>query len=146
MFATSAGIFAVDSDGLIQLVHGSPIAVDASAIFEGNDDGANNSCVETAFRYLGLDPEPIRQYRQTTLDPASCPIPYDLLDRLLSQFELVKFDGTAAEFIQQHRTGSFYVSVFNDDFSHVFALVDGTANNLTFNALNRKVRAVRKIK
>jgi hypothetical protein len=126
------GVFSVDGNGFLKLSYGPPYRVDTSSTYSGNDDGKAASCVPLAFQHLGLEP------------PAES-LTYSQLDERLSKFERIVPSGTAADFMRDHQSGKFFVSVYNDDSGHAFALLDGEARNLTFKTLHRGVRVAYRI-
>jgi hypothetical protein len=105
MFQTpDGGVFSVDSNGFFRLSYGPPYRVTTST-WTGNDDGQENSCVPIACKHLGLEP------------PTEM-LSHSQLDERLSKYERIVPSGTVADFIRDHKVGSYFVSAYNDDVGH----------------------------
>jgi hypothetical protein len=121
-------IFSIDADGYMTLAYGKPVKVSTNGIFTGNDDGSSNQCVQIAMAHLGL-PVPTEQ------------VTHAGLAELLKVFEVIEWDFTVGDFIDAHRTGSYFVSSYDGgNGTHAWALIDGTAFNITFQTLARHIR------
>jgi hypothetical protein len=132
LMTEDGGVFSVDASGFLKLSYGPPYRVDTNSTYSGNDDGKEDSCVPIALRHLGLEP------------PAES-LSNSQLDKRLSKFERIVPLGTAADFIRDHQSGRFLISVYYNDSGHAFALLDGEARNLTFESLHRGVRVAYRI-
>lgn len=128
MFQTSdGGVFSVDGSGFLKLSYGPPYRVDTKSTYSGNDDGQENSCVRVAFNYLGLEL------------PIELPS-HSEVDEILSKYKRIVPNGTVADFIRDYKVGKFFVSAYSDGPGHAFAVLDGEARNITFNALRFGIR------
>jgi hypothetical protein len=120
-------IFSIDADGYFVLSFGKPVKVNRNIPPNLNDDGSTNKCVQIAMAHLGL-PVPTDQ------------VSHERLNELLKGLEPIEWESTVADFINTHGTGSYFISSYNGHGTHAFALVDGTAFNITCQTLSRHIR------
>jgi hypothetical protein len=120
-------VFSIDADGYFVLSYGKPVQVNTNTPPNLNDDGSPDKCVQIAMAHLGL-PVPTDQ------------VSHERLAELLKGLEPIEWESTVADFINVHRSGSYFVSSYNGLGTHAFALVDGTAFNITYQTLSRHIR------
>jgi len=135
MFSFPNGtIFSVGRDGYLTLTYGKPLKVDTNVSPNLNDDGSTNRCVQIAMAHLGVAVPAVQ-------------VSHEELDELMKGFEPIAWDRTCGDFINEHRTGSYFVSSYDGgNGTHAWALVDGTAHNITFSTLGRHIRDAWKIR
>jgi hypothetical protein len=112
-------VFSINADGYFVLSYGKPVKTDTAVPPNLNSDGSPNRCVQIAMAHLNLA-VPTEQ------------VTHEGLDELLKEFESIEWDSTVGDFINAHRTGSYFVSSYDGgNGAHAWALREGTAHNIT---------------
>jgi hypothetical protein len=141
MLLVNGKIYALDSEGTFQQIYGpkSESETRPGVGSEDNDDGHKDTCIDLAFQHLNLDLSRLQGDRH----PMG--IHWRLVEDYLSDLPEENFVGSVGDFVREHPTGKFFVTVWPAEAAviHTFALVDGVAHNIRWDCISGVCRAWR---